>query len=99
MSEDTENAEETPVEVPGEASEALPEAGEAPEFNLKDLLAVKQIVEVGARRGAWNAAEMSAVGITYDRLMRFLRHHLPATEPAQQEVQADVPDVPEAPAE
>jgi len=56
---------------------------EAPAFNLADLAAVKQIIEVSSRRGAFNAAELSAVGSTYDRLMAFLQHHVPApVEPA-----------------
>jgi len=92
MSDNTENATETPVDVLDGTSQASPDAGQAPEFNLKDLAAVKQIIEVGARRGAWNAAEMTAVGVTYDRLVLFLRHHIPTTEPAEQEVQADAPD-------
>ena len=53
---------------------------EAPAFNLADLAAVKQIIEVSSRRGAFNAAELSAVGTTYDRLMAFLQHHVPAPE-------------------
>ena len=51
-----------------------------PSFNLADLAAVKQIIEVSSRRGAFNAAELSAVGATYDRLMSFLQHHIPAPE-------------------
>ena len=51
-----------------------------PNFNLQDLAAVKQIIEVSSRRGAFNAAELSAVGVTYDRLMAFLKHHVPAPE-------------------
>tara|TARA_B100000470_G_C19461351_1_gene245978 strand:+ start:51 stop:383 length:333 start_codon:yes stop_codon:yes gene_type:complete len=51
-----------------------------PSFNLADLAAVKQIIEVSSRRGAFNAAELSAVGATYDRLMAFLQHHVPAPE-------------------
>jgi dihydroxyacetone kinase DhaKLM complex PTS-EIIA-like component DhaM len=51
-----------------------------PNFNLHDLAAVKQIIEVSSRRGAYNAAELSAVGATYDRLMAFLQHHVPAPE-------------------
>ena len=50
---------------------------EVPAFNLADLAAVKQIIEVSSRRGAYNAAELSAVGTTYDRLMAFLTHHIP----------------------
>lgn len=99
MSDNIENATETPVEVPADESQASPDAGQAPEFNLRDLAAVKQIIEVGARRGAWNAAEMTAVGVTYDRLVLFLRHHIPATEPEGQEVQAEVSAEAETPAE
>lgn len=53
---------------------------EVPAFNLADLAAVKQIIEVSSRRGAFNAAELSAVGMTYDRLIAFLQHHVPAPE-------------------
>ena len=52
-------------------------AANVPNFNLADLAAVKQIIEVSSRRGAYNAAELSAVGTTYDRLMAFLTHHIP----------------------
>ena len=53
---------------------------EVPSFNLGDLSAVKQIIEVSSRRGAFNAAELSTIGATYDRLIRFLSHHAPAPE-------------------
>ena len=53
---------------------------EVPAFNLADLAAVKQIIEVSSRRGAFNAAELSAVGMTYDRLIAFLQHHVLAPE-------------------
>ena len=53
---------------------------EVPAFNLADLAAVKQIIEVSSRRGAFNAAELSAVGMTYDRLIALLQHHVPAPE-------------------
>ena len=62
-----------------------PEAAEAPAFNLADLAAVKQIIEVSSRRGAFNAAELSAVGMTYDRLLAFLQHHVPAPETAAED--------------
>ena len=54
-----------------------------PNFNLHDLAAVKQIIEVSSRRGAFNAAELSAVGATYDRLMAFLQHHIPTEAPVE----------------
>jgi len=55
-------------------------AADVPNFNLADLSAVKQIIEVSSRRGAYNAAELSAVGGTYDRLMAFLQYHVPAPD-------------------
>ena len=74
---------------------------EVPAFNLADLAAVKQIIEVSSRRGSFNAAELSAVGATYDRLMAFLQHHVPApvsddeTPTAEIEPPADNNDEPE----
>jgi hypothetical protein len=72
---------------------------EAPAFNLQDLTAVKQIIEVSSRRGAFNAAELSAVGSTYDRLMAFLRHHIPEPvlpaeddDTPQAEIETPAPD-------
>jgi hypothetical protein len=61
---------------------------EVPAFNLADLNAVKQIIEVSSRRGSFNASELSAVGATYDRLMAFLQHHVPA--PVSDEAEDDV---------
>ena len=58
---------------------------DTPSFNLADLAAVKQIIEVSSRRGAFNAAELSAVGMTYDRLLAFLQHHVPAPETAAED--------------
>ena len=66
---------------------------EVPAFNLADLAAVKQIIEVSSRRGAFNAAELSAVGMTYDRLMAFLQHHVPAPETAAEDDDTPVAEI------
>ena len=63
---------------------------EAPAFNLGDLAAVKQIIEVSSRRGAFNAAELSAVGATYDRLMSFLQFHVPPADESAHAEEAEI---------
>lgn len=86
MTENTETTAEVPAPEETGSQETSQTTSETPEFNLRDLSAVKQIIEVGARRGAWNAAEMSTVGFTYDRLTKFLNHHIPSEEqPAAEE--------------
>lgn len=42
------------------------------ELNIADLLQLKRIIELSCQRGAFQAAEMTAVGITYEKLTRFL---------------------------
>lgn len=66
------------------------EHNHAPAFNIADLAAVKQIIEVSSRRGAFNAAELSAVGATYDRLMAFLQFHVPPAEEASTPEEAEI---------
>ena len=66
---------------------------EVPAFNLADLAAVKQIIEVSSRRGAFNAAELSAVGMTYDRLIAFLQHHVPAPETPAEDYDTPTADI------
>ena len=48
-----------------------PEAA-APDLNISDLLAVKNIIEVATSRGAFKAAELEAVGKTFNKLNTFL---------------------------
>ena len=68
---------------------------EAPAFNLGDLAAVKQIIEVSSRRGAFNAAELTAVGGIYDRLMAFLQFHVPAADESAQAEEAEIETKPD----
>ena len=53
------------------AEQAAPAAA-APDLNISDLLAVKNIIEVATSRGAFKAAELEAVGKTFNKLNTFL---------------------------
>jgi hypothetical protein len=44
----------------------------APDLNISDLVALKSIVEVASQRGAFKAAELEAVGKTFNKLNTFL---------------------------
>lgn len=59
---------ETPQPVETE-SNAQP-AG--PDLNVSDLIALKNIIEVASQRGAFKAAELEAVGKTFNKLATFL---------------------------
>jgi hypothetical protein len=50
------------------AAEAQPGA----ELNISDLVAVKSIIEVASQRGAFKAAELEAVGKTFNKLNTFI---------------------------
>jgi len=57
-------------------------AAPAPELSISDLQNLRAIVDTAARRGAFQAAEMSAVGAVFDRVNAFLNAVAPAA-PAQ----------------
>lgn len=62
-------------EVKDQAPQTAPTAPqEAPgtDLNISDLAALKSIVEVASQRGAFKAAELEAVGKTYNKLNTFL---------------------------
>lgn len=52
-----------------------------PELSISDLQNLRTIVETAAKRGAFAANEMSAVGAVYDRVTNFLNAVTP--QPAQ----------------
>lgn len=56
------------------APQAAPQAEQpaAPDLNVNDLNALKNIIDVATQRGAFKAAEMEAVGKVYNRLNLFL---------------------------
>lgn len=60
--------------VPAETAAPVPEAPavQGPDLNISDLLAVKNIIEVATSRGAFKAAELEAVGKSFNKLNSFL---------------------------
>lgn len=48
------------------------EAPALPELSVNDLQNLRAVVETAARRGAFQAQEMSAVGSVFDKLNNFL---------------------------
>lgn len=70
----TENQEVQPEQqepmVP-ETPETQTQAASA-DLNVSDLAAIKSIIDVATQRGAFRAAELEAVGKTYNKLSNFL---------------------------
>jgi hypothetical protein len=60
-----------PINTESVGQEAAPSPQPAPDLNLSDLL-VKNIIEVATSRGAFKAAELEAVGKTFNKLNTFL---------------------------
>ena len=59
------------------AEQAAPETSaqaEAPvaDLNINDLVAIRSIIDVASQRGAFKAAELEAVGKTFNKLNAFL---------------------------
>ena len=54
------------------APASVPEATPPVDLNISDLVALKSIVEVASQRGAFKAAELEAVGKTFNKLNTFL---------------------------
>jgi len=73
----------TETGVGGEAPAA------APELSISDLQNLRAIVDTAARRGAFQAAEMSAVGAVFDRVNTFLNAVAPAAPTQSEEAPAE----------
>jgi len=70
----TEQGVQTPAQAPAQ-----------PELGVADLQNLRVIVDTAVKRGAFSAAEASAVGATFDKLNAFLNAVAPAnTTPAQE---------------
>lgn len=54
------------------AQTAASEAPAQPDLNISDLVALRNIVDVASQRGAFKAAELEAVGKTYNKLNSFI---------------------------
>jgi hypothetical protein len=57
----------------------------APDLNLNDLTAMRNLIDVVTQRGAFKANELSSVGVLFDKLNAFL-------DAASQAQQAAVPE-------
>jgi hypothetical protein len=67
---------------------AQPEVAKAPDLNLNDLVAMRNLIEVVTQRGAFKANELSAAGQLFDKLNAFLtaaEAQAQANQPAQGE--------------
>jgi hypothetical protein len=67
----TEEVQNQTAEVEATAPEATPATPPA-DLNISDLVALKSIIEVASQRGAFKAAELEAVGKTFNKLNTFL---------------------------
>lgn len=65
------------------------EAAPPPELSITDLQNLRAIVDTAVRRGAFGAAEMSAIGAVYDRVNTFLNAVAPQATPAAAEQPAE----------
>jgi hypothetical protein len=61
-----------PVEAAVQETPAAPQPAQGPDLNISDLVALKSIIEVATQRGAFKAAELEAVGKTFNKLNVFL---------------------------
>ena len=62
------------LEQPAVETTAQPEVtpAPAPDLNLNDLLAMRNLIDVVTTRGAFKANELSSVGVLFDKLNAFL---------------------------
>lgn len=67
--------EQNGVETPAETAPAA-----APDLNINDLIAMRSVIDVVTKRGAFQANELSSVGTLFDKLNAFLE----AAQKAQQ---------------
>lgn len=52
--------------------ETVQQEQKAPDLNLNDLAAIRNLIEVVTARGAFKANELSAAGALFDKLSAFL---------------------------
>ena len=60
----------------------------APELTIVDLQNIKAVLEVCARRGAFQAGEMAAIGNVFNKLNTFLEAVAPKQDAPAEEEQA-----------
>jgi len=71
MTEEVKVQEAQVTEAPTQEA-AAQQAAQGPDLNVTDLMALRNIVEVATQRGAFKAAELEAVGKTFNKLNTFL---------------------------
>jgi hypothetical protein len=72
MSEEVKEQVAAPAADASAPAETAAPSAQAPDLNISDLLAVKNIIEVATSRGAFKAAELEAVGKSFNKLNSFL---------------------------
>jgi hypothetical protein len=77
MSEQLDQGQATTTDAVGGAPAAEQPAA-APELTVQDLQNLRAIIDVASQRGAFRAAEMSAVGAAFNKLDNFLNAVAPA---------------------
>jgi hypothetical protein len=89
MSEQQDQGQVTATESVGGADQQAAQTPQ-PELTVQDLQNLRSIIDVSAQRGAFRAAEMSAVGSAYNKLDAFLSAVAPA-KPAEEQSAAETP--------
>jgi hypothetical protein len=69
-----------------------PQSPEAPSLALTDLVLLLNLIRVTSERGAIKAEELSAVGLVYDKLLKFLEASGAINKQATAEPQSDTPE-------
>ena len=59
----------------------------APDLNLNDLAAIRNLIDVVTQRGVFKANELSSAGALYDKLTAFLNAAQAQTQAPQQPAQ------------
>jgi hypothetical protein len=72
MTEEVNTPVETAAPEAAASEAAAPQPAQGPDLNISDLVALKSIIEVATQRGAFKAAELEAVGKTFNKLNVFL---------------------------
>jgi hypothetical protein len=83
MSEQLDQGAVETTEAVGGAPEAQAQAPAAPELTIQDLGNLRAIIDVASQRGAFRAAEMAAVGTTFNKLNDFLNAVAPQQPAAE----------------
>jgi hypothetical protein len=90
MSEQLDQGQATTTDAVGGAPAAEQQAS-APELTVQDLQNLRAIIDVASQRGAFRAAEMSAVGAAFNKLDNFLNAVAPAKTGDEDKGSAEAP--------